>query len=177
MVEVLERATITTDAEEQLVVFKLGDESYGVNIEAVNTIIRLPDITAVPNAPDYVKGVINLRGLIVPVISLRTRFELGEAVSTKATRIVVVENDGTQVGMVVDAVTETMSLPRAQIEPLSPLVQSTDAWYLRGVGKLSDRLIILLALDRVLSGHDAEVLHDLTQAVETTSDAAETKVA
>ena len=163
MVEVLERATITTDAEEQLVVFKLGDESYGVSIEAVNTIIRLPDITAVPNAPDYVKGVINLRGLIVPVISLRSRFGLGEAESTKATRVVVVENEGMQVGMIVDAVSETMSLPRANIEPLSPLVQSADAWYLRGVGKVGERLIILLALDRVLSGQIAETLSQITE--------------
>jgi len=102
MVEVLERATITTDAEEQLVVFKLGDESYGVSIEAVNTIIRLPDITAVPNAPTYVKGVINLRGLIVPVISLRSRFGLGETESTKATRVVVVENEGRKRALMVD---------------------------------------------------------------------------
>jgi len=124
----------------------------------------------VPNAPTYVKGVINLRGLIVPVISLRSRFGLGETESTKATRVVVVENEGMQVGMIVDAVSETMSLPRANVEPLSPLVQSADAWYLRGVGKVGERLIILLALDRVLSGHDSEVLHDLAQAAETTSD-------
>ena len=164
MVEVMERTVIVPEADEQLVIFKLANEYYGVSIEAVNTIIRLPDITAVPNAPTYVKGVINLRGLIVPVISLRSRFGLGETESTKATRVVVVENEGMQVGMIVDAVSETMSLPRANIEPLSPLVQSTDAWYLRGVGKVGERLIILLALDRVLSQQDSEELKMLSQA-------------
>jgi purine-binding chemotaxis protein CheW len=160
MTELLEQMTVS-DADEQLVVFKLGEESYGVNIEAVNTIIRLPDITAVPHAPDYVKGVINLRGLIVPVISLRTRFGLPESAATKATRVVVVENEGMQVGMIVDAVSETMSLPQASIEPLSPLVQSVDAWYLRGVGKVEDRLIILLSLDKVLSLQEAAALQNL----------------
>ncbi|MHB9130776.1 MAG: chemotaxis protein CheW [Armatimonadota bacterium] len=164
MVETMERNVVSTDTEEQLVIFTLGEEAYGVSIEAVNTIIRLPDITAVPHAPVYVEGVINLRGLIVPVINLRTRFGLPTTEATKATRVVVVENDGMQVGMVVDAVTETMSLPVANIEPLSPLVLSVDSRYLRGVGKQDERLIILLALDKVLSQHDAEALQSVIES-------------
>ena len=145
---------MTNDGEEQLVVFTLGEESYGVSIEAVNTIIRLPDITCVPHTVHYIKGVINLRGVIVPVIDLRKRFDLQETASTKATRVVVVENDAMLVGMIVDAVTETLRLPIAQIEPLSSLVLSVDSRYLRGVGKLDERLIILLALDKILQRED-----------------------
>ncbi|MHB0938355.1 MAG: chemotaxis protein CheW, partial [Armatimonadota bacterium] len=83
---------------------------------------------------------------------------------TKATRVVVVESNGMQVGMVVDAVTETMSLPLANIEPLSPLVQSVDSRYLRGVGKIDNRLIILLSLDKVLSQQESDALRGLAPA-------------
>ncbi|HEX2950529.1 MAG TPA: chemotaxis protein CheW [Armatimonadota bacterium] len=154
----VDSSTVVRDSEEQLVVFTLGDEAYGVNIEAVNTIIRLPDITCVPHTPSYVRGVMNLRGVIVPVIDLRLRFGLPVTEATKATRVVVVEQGGLLVGMVVDAVTETLRLPAASIEALSPLVISVDSRYLRGVGKIEDRLIILLALDKVIEDKEAEQL-------------------
>lgn len=144
--------------EEQLVVLRLGDESYGVSIDVVNTIIRLADITAVPHAASHVAGVINLRGVIVPVVDLRRRFGLPAIDATKASRVVVVEKGGALIGMIVDAVTETLRLPMGQIEPLSPLVQSVDAQYLRGVGKIGDRLIILLALEQVLANDELEHL-------------------
>jgi purine-binding chemotaxis protein CheW len=162
-----ERKGNFTEAEEQLVVFKLGEEYYGVNIEAVNTIIRMPDITSVPHTETYVKGVINLRGVIVPVIDLRRRFGLDESDATKATRVVVVENSGTLVGMVVDAVTETLRLPEANIEPLSDVVLSVDSRYLRGVGKDGDRLIILLTLNQVLEQGEAESLTALVDSERT----------
>lgn len=165
----IEQTDLTTvNGEEQLVVFTLGDESYGVSIEAVNTIIRLPDITYVPNTAQYIKGVINLRGVIVPVIDLRTRFNLQETASTKATRVVVVENSEMLVGMIVDAVTETLRLPLTNVEPLSPLVLSVDSRYLRGVGKLEDRLIILLSLDQVLRQDDARELSAIVERAEST---------
>lgn len=137
--------------EEQLVIFTLDDDAYGVAIGSVNTIITCPPITRVPRAPEFVEGVINLRGQILPVITLRIRFGLPEVPATKATRIVVVEVDGLQVGMIVDAVTETRRIALSAIEPLSPLVCSVDARYLRGVAKLEDRLIILLELEKILS--------------------------
>jgi purine-binding chemotaxis protein CheW len=165
MVAVETAVNMVSDAEEQLVIFSLGDESYGVCIEAVNTIIRLPDITCVPHAANYIKGVINLRGVIVPVIDLRIRFELSTLEETKATRVVVVEDNGILVGMIVDAVTETLRLPSANIEPLSPIVASIDSHYIRGVGKLGDRLIILLSLDKVLQKGDSEVLESLMSGI------------
>ncbi len=145
----------TGETEEQLVAFTVAGESYGVNIAAVNTIIRLAEITHVPHAPAYVRGVINLRGVIVPVVDVRVRFGLPATDADKATRVMVVENRNMLIGLLVDAVTETLRLPLAAIEPLSPFITSTDARYLRGVGKLGERLIILLALDEVLR-HDDE---------------------
>jgi purine-binding chemotaxis protein CheW len=147
-----------TTEEEQLVVFELDRESYGVDIAAVNTIIRMQQITHVPRAPEFVEGVINLRGSIVPVIDLRKRFGLGAFEETKASRIVVVETAAGLVGMVVDAVTETLSLAGDAIEPPSSLVTTADSRYLRGVAKLDDRLIILLDLERILTESESDAL-------------------
>jgi len=150
---------VATDSEEQqLVVFELSGESYGVEIGAVNTIIRMQPITHVPRAPEFVKGVINLRGSIVPVIDLRTRFGLAGFEETKASRIVVVETESGLMGMIVDAVTETLSLPTSAIEPPSSIVTSADSRYLRGVAKADDRLLILLDLERILTASEKEVM-------------------
>lgn len=148
----------TTDQWEQLVVFRLANEFYGVDIGAVNTIIRMQEITDIPQTPDFVEGVINLRGSIIPVIDLRKRFSLPVADVTKASRIVVVESDRQMIGMVVDAVAETLRLPADSIEPPSPVIASVDAEYLRGVGKQENRLVILLDLDKVLTSREKDSL-------------------
>ncbi len=148
----------TTDQWEQLVVFRLANEYYGVDIGAVNTIIRMQEITDIPQTPDFVEGVINLRGSIIPVIDLRKRFSLPVADVTKASRIVVVESDRQMIGMVVDAVAETLRLPADAIEPPSPVIASVDAEYLRGVGKQENRLVILLDLDKVLTAREKDSL-------------------
>ncbi|HEY3416942.1 MAG TPA: chemotaxis protein CheW [Armatimonadota bacterium] len=154
------------DEEEQLVVFLLDDGYYGVMIEVVNTIIRLPQITRVPHAPAFVEGVMNLRGSIIPIIDLRKRLALPVIEATKATRIIVVEQGDILVGIIVDAVTETLRLPMANVEPLCSLVTSIDAQYLRGVGKIDDRLIILLALEHLLSGEESATLGKIVQRAE-----------
>ncbi len=153
---------VTVNPEEQLVVFELAGESYGVDIGAVNTIIRMQAITRVPRTPDYVEGIINLRGSIIPVIDLRKRFVLSAEDQTIASRIVVVEALGQMIGVVVDAVTETLSISSDAIEPPSPIVTSVDSTYVRGIGKLDNRLIILLDLDKVLSGNEADELRELS---------------
>ncbi len=150
--------------EQQLVVFELAKESYGLDIGAVNTIIRMQRITHVPRAPVFVEGVINLRGSIVPVIDLRTRFGLEACDETKASRIVVVETSVGLMGLIVDAVTETLSLPTGAIEPPSSLVTTADSHYLRGVGKMDDRLIIMLDLERVLSQAETEEFREVHTA-------------
>ncbi len=148
--------------EQQLVVFELSGESYGVDIGAVNTIIRMQQITHVPRAPEFVQGVINLRGSIVPVIDLRTRFGLPAFEETKASRIVVVETGAGVMGMIVDAVTETLSLSSDSIEPPASIVTSADSRYLRGVAKFDDRLIIMLDIEKVLAESEATTLADIS---------------
>ncbi|MHB0912683.1 MAG: chemotaxis protein CheW [Armatimonadota bacterium] len=155
-----EYASVIAD-EEQLVVFELASESYGVDIGAVNTIIRMQEITEIPRSPEFVEGVINLRGSIIPVIDLRRRFGLSAGEETKASRIVVVEAGGQMIGMVVDAVTETLRLSQDAIEPPSPVVTTTDSEYVRGVGKLENRLVILLDLNKVLSDKETEALKNM----------------
>jgi len=136
--------------QEQLVVFEVGDESFGIDISLVQEIIRLQPITEVPRAPMYVKGVINLRGKVIPVIDVRERFSIGMGEETKATRIVVVDVLGNIVGMIVDAVSEVLRLATDSIEPPSSIVGSVGSQYLRGIGKLEDKLVILLDLDTLL---------------------------
>lgn len=139
-----------TFEQEQLVVFEVGDESFGIDISLVQEIIRLQPITEVPRAPMYVKGVINLRGKVIPVIDLRERFSIGMNEESKATRIVVVDVLGNIVGMIVDAVSEVLRLATDSIEPPSNIVGSVGSQYLSGIGKHEDQLIILLDLDKLL---------------------------
>ncbi|MBC7344324.1 MAG: chemotaxis protein CheW [Clostridia bacterium] len=141
---------IRAEAEEQLVVFELCRETYGVDISSVHEIIRMQAITRVPGTPAFVEGVINLRGRIVPVIDLHKRFGLPPGEETQDSRIMVVEISGVTVGMIVDSVSEVLRLPVSNIEPPPPVVTGVDVAYLRGVGKWEDRLIILLDLEKVL---------------------------
>jgi len=150
--------TITDDAFEQLVVMEIDHESFGVDIGAVNTIIRMQEITAIPRTPDFVEGVINLRGSIVPVIDLRKRLGVHVGETTKASRIVVVEAADQVIGMIVDAVAETLRLAHDAIEPPSPVVTTVDSAYVRGVGKQDNRLVILLDLAKVLTSKEIAVL-------------------
>lgn len=140
-----------TQAEQQLVVFDLGSESYGVDIGSVREIIRMQEITSLPRMPEYVEGVINLRGKVTPVVDLRKRFRLEATDFTKETRIVVVDVGKQDIGVIVDAVTEVLRISSEGIEPPSSVVTTAESDYLMGIVKLAERLIILLDLDRVLA--------------------------
>jgi purine-binding chemotaxis protein CheW len=144
--------------ETQIVVFELGDERYGLDIATVFEIIRHQPITAVPQAPAFVRGVFNLRGRIIPVVDLRDRFGMAEGAMTKASRIVVCEAAGTRIGLIVDGVSEVLMIAAAAIEPTPGVAAGTDAAYLRGIAKLGDRLIILLDLDGLLNDTDVAAL-------------------
>ncbi|MGB9553112.1 MAG: chemotaxis protein CheW [Candidatus Caldatribacteriaceae bacterium] len=147
--------------ELQLVAFQLGEESYGVDIAQVQEIIRMQPVTRVPGAPTFVEGVINLRGRVIPVLDLRKRFNLPARQDTKDTRIVVVEVPPHTVGMIVDAVDEVLRISEDKVEPPSPFIASIDTEYLRGVGKLEGKLLILLDLSKVLSKEEKNALEDL----------------
>ena len=125
---------------------------HGLDIDAVDSIIRLQPVTAVPRAPGFVEGLTNLRGTVLLVVDLHKRFGLPARDSTKDTRIIVAEAAGNKVGMRVDAVLEVRRVPQAAIEPPSPLVATVDSAFVTGVAKVEeDRLIILLDLERVLA--------------------------
>jgi purine-binding chemotaxis protein CheW len=142
----------------QVVSFKLGSEEYGVDIAQVQEINRMVAVTHVPRAPQFMEGVINLRGQLIPIIDLRTRFGMPREEHSKNTRIVVTEIGAKRVGMVVDSVSEVLRLPVDQIEPAPDMITGVETAYIRGVGKIEDRLIILLDLGRIISGAEKREL-------------------
>jgi len=142
----------------QVVSFKLGSEEYGVDIAQVQEINRMVAVTHVPRAPQFMEGVINLRGQLIPIIDLRARFGMPRAEHTKNTRIVVTEIGTKRVGMVVDSVSEVLRLAVDQIEPAPEMITGVDTEYIRGVGKIEDRLIILLDLAKIITGSEKREL-------------------
>lgn len=142
----------------QLVSFKLGNEEFAVDILKIQEINRMVEITKVPKSPVFVEGVINLRGKVIPIIDLRKRFGMDASEYTKNTRIVVVDIDKKVVGLIVDGVSEVLRLPASTVEPPPPIVAGIDAEYINGVGKLEDRLLILLELEKVLSQEEKAAL-------------------
>lgn len=150
----------------QFVSFVVGGEEFGVNILTVQEIIRPTDITRVPHAPDFVEGVINLRGRILPVIDLRTRFGFPEREQDEDMRIILVEIGDQTVGFMADSVREVMRVDVTSIEPAPELAVGIDAGYLRGVAKLEERLLILLDLESLLSDAEEELLEGLDEESE-----------
>ncbi|HBE95097.1 MAG TPA: chemotaxis protein CheW [Desulfovibrio sp.] len=142
----------------QLVTFSIGEEEFGVDILKVQEIIRTMEITKVPRAPEFVEGVINLRGKVIPIVDLRKRFGLETRDHDKHTRIIVIEINQMIVGFVVDSVSEVLRIPANTVEPPPPVVSGLESEYISGVGKLQDRLLILLDLNRLLSGEEKDAL-------------------
>lgn len=138
----------------QLVTFRIGEEEFGVDILAVQEIIRLMQITMVPRAPEFIEGVINLRGKVIPVINMRTRFNKSSHTPDSNTRIVVMELGQKIVGFLVDGVSEVLRIPESTVEDPPPVVAGIGSEYIRGIGKLDNRLLILLDLDNLLGSID-----------------------
>ena len=143
----------------QLVSFTIGGEEYGVDILCVQEINRMLNVTQVPNSPSYVDGVINLRGKVIPVIDLRSRFGMPRIERTKDTRIVVVELIGKTVGFVVDGVSEVLRIPKNVTEPPpATVMQNIESDFITSVAKLEDRLLILIDLEKILSDGEKKEL-------------------
>ncbi|MCW5939446.1 MAG: purine-binding chemotaxis protein CheW [Fimbriimonadaceae bacterium] len=143
--------TETFSTEQQTVVFRLGQESYGIDIFQVNEIIRMREITPVPKSEPHVRGLINLRGKTIPVVDLRVRMSLPTAEATDSTRIIVVETDNGNIGIVVDAVTEVVSLEGQEIHDAPKIVNDLSTDFVHAVAQREGRLITLLNLDRALA--------------------------
>jgi purine-binding chemotaxis protein CheW len=140
--------------EKQLVAFRLHNEEFGVEITDVREIVKVGHITRLPHVADYIEGVTNLRGEVIPVISLRKRFGLEAQENTQDSRIIMLEVNGSMVGFIVDSVTETLRLSEDAIEPPPSNIAGLKAHYLAGVGKLQDRLLILLEVDKILTSEE-----------------------
>ena len=135
----------------QLVTFNIGEEEFGVDILNVKEINRIVEVTKVPGAPEFVEGIINLRGKVIPIIDLRRKFRILNRENDKNTRIIVVELNKQVVGFIVDRVSEVLRINSSICEPPPDIVSNINADYITAVGKLEDRLLILLDLEKVLS--------------------------
>jgi purine-binding chemotaxis protein CheW len=149
----------------QIVSFSLDNEEYGVDIAQVQEIIRMVDITHVPRAPDFMEGVINLRGQLIPIIDLRARFSMPRAQATKNTRIIVTEIGNKRVGIVVDSVSEVVTIPLEHVEQAPDLLAAAGTEYIQGVGKINERLVVLLDLTMVITGEERAKLAQPRQEV------------
>ena len=153
------------DKELQVVGFRIGNETYGVRIAAVREIVRVPEITSVPNAPDTIEGVINLRGKIIPVMDLRKRFGLTEIHSDKKNRILVVELDNKLLGLIVNSASEVLKIPPSDVEAPGSLFTDGESGYVTGVAKLKGRLIILLDITKLLHRPEYKRLEEVAEPV------------
>ena len=148
-------------AEQQLVVFALGKEEFGIDISRVREIVRMQNITVIPQSMDFVEGIVNLRGQIVPIVDLCKRFLVvdREGRNDDDRRIIVVHMAGQSIGILVDGVSEILRIPDEAIEPTPPMVASgASVDFIRGVAKVKDRLIMALDLDRIFSMEERELL-------------------
>lgn len=137
--------------DRKVIIFQLNDEEYAVSVQQVGSIERIEPITRVPQTADFVKGVINLRGVVTPIIDLRIRFGLQETEFTESSRIIIVYLDDMEVGLIVDAANDVIDIPENAIEPAPEVIGSVDVDYIDGVAKLDNRLLILLNLQKVLT--------------------------
>jgi purine-binding chemotaxis protein CheW len=149
----------------QVVGFRIGNETYGVRIGSVREIVRVPEITSVPNAPETIEGVINLRGKIIPVMDLRKRFGIDAVQPDKKNRILVVELDNKLLGLIVSSASEVLKIPPSEIAAPGAVFAEGESSYVTGVGKLKGRLIILLDIARLLRQPELKKLEEAAEPV------------
>jgi purine-binding chemotaxis protein CheW len=144
--------------EQKVIIFQLKDEEYAVPVQEVKSIERMQHITRIPRTVPFVKGVINLRGVVTPIIDLRLRFDIEESEYTDTTRIIIVSVGTIEAGLIVDAANDVIDLETDSIEPPPEVVGGVDAEYIQGVAKIDKRLLILLNLTKVLNPEKLGVL-------------------
>jgi purine-binding chemotaxis protein CheW len=149
----------------QVVGFRIGNETYGVRIGSVREIVRVPEITSVPNAPEAIEGVINLRGKIIPVMDLRKRFGIEAVQPDKKNRILVVELENKFLGLIVSSASEVLKIPPSEIAAPGTVFAEGESSYVTGVGKLKGRLIILLDIARLLRQKEFKKLEEAAEPV------------
>ena len=147
--------------ENQYVVFELGSENYGVSISSVESIIKMQAITKIPHSNDFVAGVTNLRGKVLPVVDLRKRFGLPPEEASKNNRIIIISVNDLEVGMIVDGVSEVLTIQEENVVPTPPITVTVDSSFITGIAKVEQRLVILLDLGKVLSTSETQALVEM----------------
>ena len=154
----MEERTITEEETETFVIFRLGDEEFGVDVMNIREIAKVSKITRVPHSPDFIEGVINLRGCLATVVNIRKRFGFLLKEIDSDSRIIIAECEGKAFGMLVDAATEVLKIPVSDIETTPEMFTTAiSKEHLKGVGKIGDRLIILLNLKHVFAENEKEI--------------------
>jgi len=153
----------TSAIDGKFLTFILGKEVYGIEILKAREIIGLMDITTVPQTPEYMKGVINLRGKVIPVIDLRLKFGMPEEEHTQETCVIVVEVNNTSLGIIVDSVSEVSDINGGEIEDAPSFGQGIDTSFIMALGKVKDKIIILLDIEAVLSSEELEMVGELAK--------------
>lgn len=153
----------TKSQEGKYLTFVLGTEEYGIEILKVREIIGMMDITSVPQTPDYMKGVINLRGKVIPVIDLRLKFAMTELKYTQETCTIVVEVNGSLIGIIVDTVSEVVDIAGEEVEETPQFGQEIDTDFIIGLGKVDQKIIILLNIEQVMATEELEMAEEMTE--------------
>ncbi len=161
--EAIAEKKVTSAHEGKYLTFVLGSEEYGIEIIKVREIIGIMDITNVPQTPDYMKGVINLRGKVIPVIDLRLKFSMVEEKYTQETCVIVVEVNNTHIGIIVDSVSEVQNINGSEIEEPPSLGQGIDTNFIIGMGKVKEKIIILLDIEKVLTSEDLDMAKEIAE--------------
>jgi purine-binding chemotaxis protein CheW len=157
------RSVISSTAPQEYLTFTLGAEEYGVNILKVQEIRGYEKPTAIANAPAYIKGVVNLRGTIVPIVDMRIKFNLGEATYDQFTVVIILNVVGRVVGMVVDGVSDVISLEAEQMRAAPEFSSTFETRYITGLGTVDDRMLILVDIDKLMSSSDMALMSDTVQ--------------
>jgi purine-binding chemotaxis protein CheW len=147
--------------ERQIVAFSLGSETYGVDIASVREIIPVPNIVSVPRAPDYVEGIINLRGRVIPVLDLRKHFGFERKKGDPNQRIVLVEAGQESVGVIVDAVSSVLRISDEQVEPAATVIVGAEIEYIQGIAKVDEDLVVLIDLTKIISDAEMRTLREV----------------
>ncbi len=148
----------------QFISFSVEEEEYGLELLRVKEVIRVREITWLPKAPSFVKGIINLRGDVIPIIDLRDRFGLESHDTTTQTRVIVVEIEGRLTGLVVDSASQVVRIPADQIDPPPPVPGGLSQEFMTGVAKIDDRLVVLLDPDSIFTAEERTQLHSVHEA-------------
>lgn len=157
---VIEQNEIAPIAASEYLTFRLGGEEYGIDILKVQEIRGYDAVTKIANAPAFIKGVINLRGAIVPIVDLRIKFELGKVEYDAFTVVIILHVNSRVMGIVVDGVSDVISLMQDQMNPVPDLVASIDTRYLVGLGSVNERMLILVDIERLMTSREMELLED-----------------